>query len=77
MKTVFRDEFIDGLIEQGLAQGELRGQARMLLRVFAARGFAVPDDVRERVTSCTDVAQLEAWVDRAAVATDLKDVLGA
>lgn len=77
MKTVFRDEFVDGLIDQGLQQGELRGEARMLLHIFAARGFAVPDDVRETVASCTDVAQLEAWAASAVVAASLQDVFGA
>lgn len=72
MKTVFRDEFIDGYIDQGRAEGE----ARMLLRVIAARGFSLPDDIRERVASCTDIAQLEAWADRAAVATTLQEVFG-
>jgi hypothetical protein len=57
---------------------DLRGhEARMLLRVIAARGFSVSDDVRERVTSCTDVTQIEAWADRAAVATTLEEVFGA
>jgi hypothetical protein len=74
MKTVFRDEFIDGYIDQGRAEGELRGAARMLLRVFAAKGFVVPEDVRERVTSSNDVTQLEEWADRAAVAASLDEV---
>jgi hypothetical protein len=70
MKTVLRDEFIDGYIDQGRAEGE----ARMLLRVIAARGFSVPDDIRERVTSCTDVTQLEEWADRAVVAATLEEI---
>lgn len=76
MKTVFRDEFIDGYIDKGRAEGELREASRMLLRICAARGFTVPDDVRERVTSCTDVTQLEAWADAAVVATNLREIFG-
>jgi len=49
----------------------------MLLRVIAARGFSVPDDIRERVTSCTDVAQLEGWADRTVVATTMQQIFGA
>jgi hypothetical protein len=76
MATVFKDEFIDGLLDRGRAQGKTEGRAEgktegraegeaaMLLRVLAARGFTVPDDIRQRILSCTDLAQLEAWGDR-------------
>lgn len=76
----FRDEFVDGLLDQGRAEGEAlgqaRGEARMLLRVLEARGFTVPGDIRERVISCTDTAQLEAWSDLAATATSVNEVFG-
>jgi hypothetical protein len=76
----FRDEFVDGLLDQGRAEGEARGQARgearMLLRVLEARGFTVPGHIRERVTSCTDTAQLEAWGELAATATSVNEVFG-
>jgi hypothetical protein len=71
MTTVFpRDDFIDGLLDQGRAEGE----AKMLLRVLAARGFAVTDDVRERVVGCTDTGRLEAWADRAVTASSITEV---
>jgi hypothetical protein len=68
MATVFKDEFIDGLLDQGRAEGRTEGEAAMLLRVLAARGFTVSDDLRQRILSCTDLAQLEAWCDRAVTA---------
>jgi hypothetical protein len=71
-----RDEFVDGLLDQGRAEGEARGEAHMLLRVLAARGFTVPGHIRERVTSCTDTAQLEAWGELAATATSVNEVFG-
>jgi hypothetical protein len=81
MATVFRDEFVDGLLDQGRAEGEARGRAEgeaaMLLRVLAARGFTVPDDVRQRVRSCTDIAQLEAWGDHAVTAKSLDEIFTA
>jgi hypothetical protein len=71
MTTVFpRDDFIDGLLDQGRAEGE----AKMLLRVLAARGFAVTDDVRERVVGCTDTGKLETWADRAVTASSITEV---
>jgi hypothetical protein len=89
MATVFRDEFVDGLLDRGRAEGEARGRAEgeargraegegaMLLRILAARGFAVPDDIRRRVESCIDTAQLEAWGERAVTATSLDEIFAA
>jgi hypothetical protein len=48
----------------------------MLLRFLAARGFTVPDDIQERVQSCQDTDQLEAWGDLAATAESLEDIFG-
>jgi hypothetical protein len=47
----------------------------MLLRILAARGFDVPDAVRERIMSCTDPAELEKWGDKAVRAASLEEVL--
>jgi hypothetical protein len=56
------------------AEGEAKGEADMLLRVLAARGFDVPCPVREQVLSCTDLGQLESWGDKAVTAASLDDV---
>jgi hypothetical protein len=79
MATVFpRDDFIDGLLDQGRAEGEAKGraegEAKMLLRVLAARGLAVPSEVRERILSCTDTTRLEAWADRAVSAASITEI---
>jgi len=66
MTTKFKDTFVDQLIAEGLAKGEAKGEARMILRVLAARGLQVPAEIRQRVLSCADTSQLEAWGDRAA-----------
>jgi hypothetical protein len=34
-----------------------------------ARGIRLPDEVRERILSCTDLDQIELWIQRAATAT--------
>jgi hypothetical protein len=81
MATTFPDPFIDGLLDQGRAEGEARGRAEgeaaMLLRVLAARGFTVPEDIRQRIQSCTDLARLEAWGDQAVTACSLDDIFTA
>jgi hypothetical protein len=52
----------------------VKGRAEMLLRILAARGLEVPASVRERVLSCTDLSQLDAWGDSAVTATTLDEV---
>jgi len=51
---------------EGEARGQARGEAQAILAVLEARGLEVPAKVRKAVLSCTDLAQLDAWV-RAAV----------
>jgi hypothetical protein len=86
MTTKFKDTFVDRLLAEGeargkaegeargKAEGEAQGEARMILRVLAARGLKVPADIRQRVLSCADTGQLEAWGDRAATAASLDQV---
>ncbi len=80
-----KDDFVERYKEEGRAEGraealaaldrvKAEGEAGMLLRVLAARGFDVPGPVRERVLSCTDLGQLESWGDKAVTAASLDDV---
>ncbi|MGI5167274.1 hypothetical protein ACQEU3_23285 [Spirillospora sp. CA-253888] len=50
----------------GRAQGEAQGEAKALLVVLSARGLEASSQERERISSCTDLEQLEAWLARAA-----------
>jgi hypothetical protein len=53
--------------QRGEQRGKLRGKADALLLVLKARGLSIPKAVRARVLSCTDVAELNKWLQRAAV----------
>jgi hypothetical protein len=66
----------EGMAE-GRAEGEAAGRAHALIAVLAARGLDVPDDVRARITACTDLARLDAWLARAVTASSAADVIGA
>jgi hypothetical protein len=52
-----------------LVEGRVEGRAQAILDVLAARGIAVPEEVRRRVLACTEPAALDRWLTRAAVAT--------
>src|SRR5262245_37813302 len=57
-------------------EGREEGRGTAVLTVLAARGIAVPDEVRGRSLGCRDGAQVDAWRGRAARADQLSDVLG-
>jgi hypothetical protein len=56
-------------------QGRAEEAARNLLAVLRVRGIAVPEAARERIQSQRDAERLERWLEKAAVATSLADVL--
>jgi hypothetical protein len=80
MATVFKNEFLDKLEAEaearGEAMGEAAGRAKTILQVLAARGVAVPAEIRDQVLACTDIAQLDAWVSKAATAETVDEVFG-
>jgi hypothetical protein len=43
--------------------------------VLKARGIEVPEEARAQITGCTDADQLKVWVQRAATAESIEDVL--
>ncbi|MCV7191521.1 hypothetical protein [Mycolicibacterium brumae] len=68
---MLRDSF-----NEGAAKGEAKGKAEDVLAVLTARGHDVPDDLRARVTNCTDTERLTVWLIRAATADSVEDVFG-
>jgi len=70
----YQSEFVRRYVFQGRAEGEAKGEAKAVLAVLDARGIDVPDDVRTRITGCSDLDQLDAWVRRAATADSVKDL---
>lgn len=66
-------------IEPGIeemATGIPDGAARALLKLMLARGLRVTEAQRRQVMACTDPAQLEQWIERAATAGSVSAVLG-
>jgi len=59
---------------KGKAEGKAEGEARALLAFLDARGIDVPDPVREDITSCTDLDQLDTWIRRAVTANKVQDL---
>lgn len=60
--------------EEGLEQGRLQDRREMTLRIIEWRGIPVTDAIRERVNTCSDLDQLEAWAQRAVRAADAEEL---
>ena len=60
--------------DEGRAEGRVEGEAVAVLRVLAARRIEVPEEARARISACADLRQLEAWLDRASVATSVAEL---
>jgi hypothetical protein len=69
-------EYQSDFAKKYVAQGEVQGEARALLTVLRARGIVVADAARERILAEKDAARLERWLEKAAVAPSIADVIG-
>ncbi|UGT43595.1 hypothetical protein LTV02_09525 [Nocardia yamanashiensis] len=58
----------------GRAEGRAETLAATVLRILDRRGLTVDDTVRARVTACSDVDQLNGWLD-AALVVDSADLI--
>jgi hypothetical protein len=50
---------------QGHTKRRAEGRAEALLHVLGARGISVDDVAAQRIRSCTDIALLDSWLERA------------
>ncbi|MEV1248519.1 hypothetical protein ACIBO2_06445 [Nonomuraea sp. NPDC050022] len=55
--------------QQLRAEGHIEGEAKMLLLILDRRGITLSEEARERIRTCTDIAVLESWADRAFTVT--------
>jgi hypothetical protein len=60
---------------EGEIRGEAKGRAHAVLAVLTARAIAVPEPVRVRILSRTDIPTLDAWIARAAAASSATEVV--
>ena len=81
---VYKSDFAKKYLAQGRAEGEaegeakglLQGEARAVLTVLRARGIAVSEAARERIFAQKEPERLERWLEKAAVAASIAEVIG-
>ncbi|MER6010539.1 hypothetical protein [Streptomyces bluensis] len=71
--TLFEETYLEGEAK-GKAEGKAEDRAALILRVLEKHGIPVPENTRERITSCTDLDTLIHWFDRSLTATTAEDL---
>ncbi|WP_406172759.1 hypothetical protein [Streptomyces sp. NBC_00996] len=61
-------------MEKAYLDGKAEGEAKGILRVLEVRGLPVSGDVRECITTCTDLGLLNDWLDRAGAVECAEDL---
>ncbi|MGV9921126.1 hypothetical protein ACWDUK_28565 [Streptomyces cellulosae] len=67
--TLFEEKYLEGR-----AEGKAEGKAEAILHALRVRGIAVSDEVRERITTCTDLDTLTTWFDRSLTVSRAEDL---
>lgn len=60
--------------ETAYLEGRTEGEAKGILSVLEVRGIRVTDSVRERITSCTDLARMDTWLERSRTVERAEDL---
>ncbi|MGI5428034.1 hypothetical protein [Streptomyces sp. CA-179760] len=71
--TVRETAYQEGKAE-GRDEGRAEGEAKGILSVLEVRGIHVPDTVRERITSCTDLERIDQWLERSRTVACAEDL---
>ncbi|MET7568006.1 hypothetical protein ABZT04_05815 [Streptomyces sp. NPDC005492] len=71
--TVRETAYLEGKAE-GEAAGRAEGEAKGILFVLEVRGIPVPDSVRERITTCTDLDRMDVWLERSRTVERAEDL---
>lgn len=66
----YEKTFVERIYDQGFAEGK----AKSVLKLLDARHLGATEEQRQQVTSCTDAAQLDIWLDRAITAGSADEV---
>lgn len=64
-------------VAEGMAKGVTEGMAKSLLVFLTGRGMTVSPGLRKKILACTDVNQLDRWLQAAATAKSAAEALSA
>ncbi|MFE7550012.1 hypothetical protein ACFU6J_18635 [Streptomyces gardneri] len=72
--SFYKSYLSEELRDEGRAEGRAQAGAAAILLVLEQRGLDVPDDVRARVTGCTDPEKLHGWLARAVTVATAEEI---
>lgn len=64
VSTEYRSEYFRARVAEGRAVGRAQAKAEDIVTVLESRGLILSADDRARITGCTDLGQLDAWLRR-------------
>jgi hypothetical protein len=67
--------WVEEYFEKGRVKGQAEGRAEDVLRILMKRRVSVDPQARQRILSCTDLATLGLWLERAITAKHVAEVL--
>ncbi|MGW4773638.1 hypothetical protein ACWEO2_37075 [Nocardia sp. NPDC004278] len=70
----YRSEFARRHYFRGYTEGLARGTSNALQSLLRLRGFTITEVAATRMDMCTDLSQLDTWLDRAVTADAIDDV---
>jgi len=70
----YKTDFARHYVFQGRAAGRIEAGVEAVLTVLKVRGIDVPEEARARITSCTSLDYLRAWVQDAVTADSIDDL---
>jgi hypothetical protein len=56
-------------------QAEAKGEAKALMMILKQRGLAMTDEQQHQIVTCTDLATLDGWLNRALSVTSVDELL--
>ncbi len=71
----FQSDIARSWFSKGKAEGEAKGEAKLLLQLMELRGLEVTAPIRERILGTTDCTQIEAWASRVLHAKTTAEIL--
>jgi flagellar biosynthesis/type III secretory pathway protein FliH len=59
---------------KGKAEGEAKGKANALLMILRRRSLAITNEQQHQIVTCTDLATLDRWLERAFSVTSMSEL---
>lgn len=70
----YQSDFARKYVAEGEARGDIARGVRAIFTVLSARGIAVAEGTRQKISQCSDSEQLDIWLQRATTAESVDEL---